>query len=876
MTLRMRSPLGKTKTGIGRKWLFPAMLLMVIGLSVPSAWAMRNDQSARELTTMRMVKQDGIYFYFPSEENRLAQRLAAECGPMTAFLTRRGLPPGKPLHIVLDDGLDAPRVEVRIIPHLEIRIPLKAPGVLEDGFLEPDPWRYFLFLGLSMQGMFGERSRIPKALHHVFGEGISPNVILPEWTIDGISHLLYEDFEQRRAVSPLDRTIMGSGPIPKLDKVSNHPEIWPGRFSYRIYGRPFIRWLNEQYGWEKIYAFMRIHGGGVLPIEIERKVKDVFGEYPVQLWNRFRNEFPSPPAKAMGDSPVLPLTGYWPEPFIHWNDNGVYPGLVRNADRSRYGYVDENGWLRTSRYVNGVSRVTIERGDTLYTLPCRHMWDPGPGEVAIARKGRQPYLVLPTRPPNGSAASPGTAPGPPEQWIAGPPGVMQLSGPTADADGRVAVAGNTGGNWDIWLFDGAWHRVTTADSVELDPWFTEGRIIFASNASGRFQIHEEGMRQLTDSPTAAMLPRSGMFLQLGDKGWNTRSYSSSPVPMAEAEPEKTPSPPPETPDTPSVETSDYALLPSILPNYLAPDLFVDADNFQFGISTKARDVSKFFGWDAGVRYATDSEKISWRLGGEANGFTTRATYYSFSYASASGTSVDENRYEMKVAWSPPWMVDLTAGVNWRRYAPDGYEELAEQEWWGSLDYSHCLSNLSTNATLDWFADDSRSLYGEMRYWFGEEINTIVRLQAGKTWGDLVPGHNSFRIGGSTGEGFFTRRSSRLFPIRGFDTNILDADQAAALGVEVFWPLARLQRGYRTLPLFLHNISLGTFVDSGFAAEHPEASDILVGAGIELITGMELAWGFMADFRLGLAWPLRQPDGLDQDGPVFLIQIGRPL
>lgn len=854
-----------------------ALVLTIAGL--PSlAPAGQGPPGKRGQTAMRMMEQDKIYFYFPVEQTRLAQRLAAECDIITSFLASRGLPPGKPLHIILDDGLDAPQVRVRMVPHLEIRIPLRAPGVLEDGFWEPDPWRYFLFLGLSRQGIFAERSRIPEGLHYVFGEGVSPNVILPEWAIDGISHLLYEEFARRSTVSPLDRSIMLSSPIPELDKVSNHPEIWPGRASFRIYGRPFIRWLNEQYGWEKIHAFLRVHGGGIIPIEIDGKVRKVFGRTPAQLWNLFRNEVPIPAGNDNGGAPPLPLAGFWPDPLVYWNHNGVFPGLMKNAARGRYGYMDDHGWLWLSRYTNGVSRLTCERGDTLYTSSRRHVWDPGPGAVAVTRKGRHPYLVLNLPPVNGVARSrPGVDPLPPERLIPGPPGVIQLSGPVADDDGRVAVAGNTGGNWDIWLYDGQWHRVTTADSVELDPWFADGQLVFSSNAGGRFQIHAGDMRPLTNAPMAAMLPRAGTYLQLAEKGWVTHSYtpvSGRPPPLSE--PQVSTVPPTAPPDEPSTVTSDYSMRPSILPNYLAPDLYVDTDNFQFGIATKARDVSRFYAWDAGVRYSPDNEKMSWRLGGQANGFSARATSYSFSYASASGTSVNENRYEMKLAWSPPWMVDLTAGVNWRRYAPDGYEELAEQEWWGSLNYNHSFPNLGTEATLDWFADDSRSLYGEMRYWFGEQITTIARLQVGKTWGDLVPGHNSFRIGGNAREGFFTQRTSRLFPVRGYDTNILDAGQAAALGIEIFWPMARLQRGYRTLPLFLHNIRLGTFLDSGIAAEHPDADDILVGGGVELITGMELAWGIMADFRLGLAWPLRQPEGLDQEGPVFLIQIGLPL
>ena len=161
-------------------------------------------------------------------------------------------------------------------------------------------------------------------------------------------------------------------------------------------------------------------------------------------------------------------------------------------------------------------------------------------------------------------------------------------------------------------------------------------------------------------------------------------------------------------------------------------------------------------------------------------------------------------------------------------------------------------------------------------WFGEKIYTSLYFDAGKTWGDLLPGHTTYRIGGNVAEGYFTQRPTRLFPLRGFDSNILEAGQAFTSGAEVLWPLVNLQAGYKTLPLYFHRIFLGTFVDTGMASDHPSSDDILVGAGFELVTSLEIAWGNLSSFRIGLAWPLRQPDYLNQSGPVLLIQLGLPL
>jgi hypothetical protein len=40
--------------------------------------------------------------------------------------------------------------------------------------------------------------------------------------------------------------------------------------------------------------------------------------------------------------------------------------------------------------------------------------------------------------------------------------------------------------------------------------------------------------------------------------------------------------------------------------------------------------------------------------------------------------------------------------------------------------------------------------------------------------------------------------------------------------------------------------------------------------------MEIGWGKLSSFRVGLGWPVIQPDYLDESGPVFLIQLGNPL
>ena len=190
----------------------------------------------------------GIFFTYPQAEEGIARRLAAAVPEMRRVLAAHQLAIQTPLHVVLDQSLDEPAPLVHVIPHREIRIPLKAPGVFEDGWLEPDPWRYVLFKGLCLQAIYTLRSGLPAVVHRVFGEIISPNVILPDWMTDGVCHLLYRRYSPGGGRDPLNETLFRLTAIPDLDTVSNHSEAWPGHFSYRIFGRPFVRWIESNHG----------------------------------------------------------------------------------------------------------------------------------------------------------------------------------------------------------------------------------------------------------------------------------------------------------------------------------------------------------------------------------------------------------------------------------------------------------------------------------------------------------------------------------------------------------------------------------------------------------------------------------------------------
>ncbi|WP_419661612.1 uncharacterized protein Dvar_20470 [Desulfosarcina variabilis str. Montpellier] len=840
-------------------------------------------------------KVDGHYLYFPQDENEIAGRLADEIGDMLQFLARHGLTVTAPVHIILDPELDAPDPMVFMIPHREIRLPIKAPGVFEDGWLEPDPWRYYLFKGLCLQALYAMRSGLPALLHKGFGEIVSPNIVLPDWITDGICHWLYTRFNPASPPDPLNLALFQLTPLPGLDELSNHPEGWPGYYSYRVFGRRFIHWVVQRYGWRRVHDFLAEHGRGIIPIEIDLKAERRLGSTWAGLWRMFQQDVAGPKGTDGG----IHLVGYWPDPFVYWNRKGVYPGVDQTGHRSRYGWLEAGRTLWLSQYdEQGVSKRVRTIGDQPVWTADEHVWDPGPGGVAVTRDGHRPGLVIFAGNGDSLASS---------DWlwlstktrlfhIPGPDGVIQLSGPVRDSHGRIAVAGNTGGNWDIWLYDNGWQRLTQDTATDIDPWFEGQTILYATDRSGVFRIVDTAGNVRSACETVAVMPRDNSCLCLSGNGWTPTALlpvkeNAAPAGTVSAgatsDEQGTRSAPAASPDMPEPEKSGrgpghaeparrYRPWRSVPPNYLMPELFISDTDFQLGVATTGYDASGDYRVDGGVRYSADNAFWSLRAGVSAMGAGLRYTRYPFSYEPAVGDDVDESRHEVKAYWRP-WESDkIELSFNYRFFEDNLNDKQNHTKAWGAVHLSDTYGRHGVWLDTEWFADESLSVFGGGRLLFGESIYSMLHLQAGHTWGDLSPGHNTYRVGGDVVEGYFTQRPSRLFPLRGFDASILDAGQAVTSGFEVFWPLATLQAGYETLPLFLHRMMIGTFVDVGVAADPFTREDILVGGGFELVTTMEIAWGHFSSFRVGIAWPLRQPDSIDQEGPIFLIQLGRPL
>lgn len=822
---------------------------------------LRSPSCARELST---VSCSGLEISFPPQETAIVSRMAAQAPQMVAFLAGKGLPVKSPIYVILDDDLDIPDAVVHMIPHREIRIPLKAPGVLEEGYLEEDPWSYFLFKGLCLQGIYSSRGGLPAALHGVFGEIVSPNLVNPPWLLDGVFSVLLRQYEDAVVQDPFQKAML-SVPVPAdISRMTNHPEAWPGYYGYRVYGGPFMEWLVSRHGWDAVLRFMEIHGKGIIPIEIELKAEEAFGSGWAPLWSSFITET----SMAVMSDAMTTVTGYVQDPLITWDHAGISRGPKRVRIRGRYGFLDGGGTLWVSEYDReGVAHlVGYPRTGSVVSLDTDHLWDPGMGAAAVTRRGSRPHLVILSR-GRGLMQEEWV----PEQVIPAPEGVIQVSGPVMDGSGRVAVSANMGGNWDIWVYSGSWERITWAASVELDPWWDGDALIFASNASGTFQIHRSDMEQLTRCGHAAMLPRGGSMLCLAENGWSLKRY-----PPVEAVPVSGEGPQPAGQDADGLPSRPYTPWGSVWPNFISPDLYVGLSEVQVGLATWARDVSGDYGFDAGARYSFSYDYVAVRAGASFRELGIQASRYPFVIDPVLSPGTEESRVECRASYTPDAFDWMEASLNALHYGPLEHEGDTDVELFAALGMNRRFESLVVRANLEAYSGGRKSLFGGLRWIAGRDIYGVLTCDAGRTWGEYAPGHGTFRIGGDTGEGYFTSRPSRLFPVRGYAFNILEADRALASSMEAFWPVANIQQGHGTLPVYLHRIWLGTFVDSGFCSEGMSLDDAVVGAGFEVVTSLEVAWGNLSSFRVGMAWPARQPGYLHEKGPLLVLQIGMPL
>jgi outer membrane protein assembly factor BamA len=139
--------------------------------------------------------------------------------------------------------------------------------------------------------------------------------------------------------------------------------------------------------------------------------------------------------------------------------------------------------------------------------------------------------------------------------------------------------------------------------------------------------------------------------------------------------------------------------------------------------------------------------------------------------------------------------------------------------------------------------------------WAEHHSLALHVGAG-TGGGNLGGAGLFYVGGFTDLPFVDTVRNQLIQggivLRGYPVVALAGHSYALFNAEYRFPIANIDRGISTMPVFLNRISGAAFVDYGSAFDDASQAEFKTGVGGELWTDWTLGYIVGFTFRLGYA------------------------
>ncbi|MBI2338757.1 MAG: PD40 domain-containing protein [Deltaproteobacteria bacterium] len=363
---------------------------------------------------------------------------------------------------------------------------------------------------------------------------------------------------------------------------------------------------------------------------------------------------------------------------------------------------------------------------------------------------------------------------------------------------------------------------------------------------------------------------------------------------AEYEPALQEKQPPPVKDLVLPGSKKYSAFPQVLvPRYIVPTFVTLDDAFLFGFSTGRFDPMYRHSWDLYANYRTDANFLG---GGLSYAYTRRrptffagAVRYAVNWGDLFGTGEDffEQRLQGYAGVAVPAghhlfsasyfyenrdnLSDIPTGftlTNLDAYAGfrTSYTYVRYKQFPNSIsqeDGPYFNVTFDITDSLLGAADDNeqRVLTGDFRYYFempyADHHVFGLRATGGFAWGN--PQFNgTFRFGGPFGEGNLAQVSSKLFSLRGLPGITYAGDRVLVFTGEYRLPLATVDRGIGTWPIFLRTIHLsffGDYGDSWFEGGKDGREffeDFFLGVGAELKGDLVIGYGLPVTARIGYA------------------------
>lgn len=513
------------------------------------------------------------------------------------------------------------------------------------------------------------------------------------------------------------------------------------------------------------------------------------------------------------------------------------------------------------------------------------------------------------------------APGASPRHLVSAPGT-HFASPRWSPDGRMLAAERRlqGGASEIVLVDPATAEVRVisgGDARSIDPsWTPDGRaVLFASAREGDvFAIHLFDLatgerRRLLDGPPArspVLSPDGTTLVFVGDtaEGYDLFSLpwgQAAWAPVAAAPASAASPPPAPEPDGPAGAVSGYRPWPLLLPRFWTPIVEPDGDELTVGAATAGADALGRHAYAAGAAWAgrarpdwyavysydrwrptlvvsASDDTDPWRAGtvrtreidaGLSLRFrTTRRTQALFAAAHAA-----DDRFECGTC-------EPDARVTVRRHAARGGWTFNSSRLYGySISREH---GASLAAAVEWAprafgsTGDSRAVVADARAFLPAPLRhgvIALRAAAAASWGD----DEAARVFGAGGPGrdaggiSFDRDA--IGTIRGFDVDDAAGRRAVVVNADFRIPLAWVERGAGTWPVFARSFHGALFADGGAAwTDRLTRDGVRVSAGAELSADLVVGYVLPLTVTAGAAW--RYDAALSAGSGALFARVGR--
>jgi hypothetical protein len=501
---------------------------------------------------------------------------------------------------------------------------------------------------------------------------------------------------------------------------------------------------------------------------------------------------------------------------------------------------------------------------------------------------------------------------------------QHFAAPRWSPDGKRIIAERRllGGPSEIVLVDAATGqlRVIVANGRNAGPsWSPDGSTIFFATATNdqpfriaSISVHGGAVRMLENAGTSAQWPtvspdgRSLVFVGYTAHGYDLFQLSLDAARWASASAVTAHGVRAADANTTPITARPYSPLGTVLPRFWTPTLESDEGETVVGAGTGSLDALGRHAYGVEAGWATSRARPDWQVGYAYDRW--RPTFYVVASDDTDPWREGERRTveadagmllaSRRIRWSQTVLAELhgssetfacealaascrdedrlrvrrtsmRTGISFDAARMFGYSISPEEG--GRV--TTTLEGARTGS-LGGLSSVSASIdaRGYVSVWPRHAV-VAVRGAAAGSWGD-VPLRREFSASGSDPQpGGFRFGTDAIGLIRGLDPDRVFGHRAAVLNVDYRLPLAHVERGLGTLPIFLRNVHAAVFVDAGHAwSDRFRAGDIRSSVGVEFSLDTVLGYFLPVTLSAGAAWR-GGPDPEDR-GVATFARVGR--